>query len=112
MNPPIYDPTFLVGSLEWRGYGVMGWWGYGIMWFWMYDIQVQGSESLINSPIKILRCFHQIPRGWEFMALTSYGVLRGFLKDMWSKLKYHNVIKLKFLCWITFRVWFKAVWAG
>jgi len=23
MNPSIYDPTFSVGSLEWRGYGVM-----------------------------------------------------------------------------------------
>jgi len=46
-SPPIYDPTFSVGSLEWRDYGVMGWWGCGIMWFWMYDTQVQGSEVTI-----------------------------------------------------------------
>jgi len=44
------------------------------------------------------------------MALTSYGVLQGFFRDMWSKLEYHKVVRLKFLCWITFRIWFK--WAG
>jgi len=44
------------------------------------------------------------------MALMSYGVLRKFLRDMWSKLEYQNVVRLKFLCWITFRIWFK--WAG
>jgi len=27
------------------------------------------------------------------MALTSYKVLREFLKDMWSKLEYQNVIR-------------------
>jgi len=43
------------------------------------------------------------------MALANYGVL-WFLRVMWSKLECHNVIRLKFLCWITFRVWFK--WAG
>jgi len=25
------------------------------------------GHNLINSPIKILRCFYWIPRGWEFM---------------------------------------------
>jgi len=44
------------------------------------------------------------------MTLTSYGVLRGFVRYMWPKLEYHNVVRLKFLCWITFRVWFK--WTG
>jgi len=30
------------------------------------------------------------------MILTSYGVLQGFLRDMWSKLEYHNIVRLKF----------------
>jgi len=38
------------------------------------------------------------------MSLISYGILQGFLKDM-PKLEYYNVVRLKFLCWITFRVW-------
>jgi len=42
------------------------------------------------------------------MVLMSYGVLRGFLRDMWPKLEYHNVVRLKFLCWVTFR--FKWAW--
>jgi len=54
-----------------RDYGVIGWWGCGITWFWTYDTQVRG-HNLIKSPFKILHCFHRIPRGWEFMALTSF----------------------------------------
>jgi len=63
--------TFSVGSLE----EVTGLWGYGMMKLWdvVLDVWYKSTRfrdhNLINSPFKILRCFHRIPRGWKFMAL-------------------------------------------
>jgi len=86
----------------------MGLWDYGMMRLWdrvVLDTQVQGSEVtiLLTLHSRFSAVFIGFP-GIEFMALTSYGILRGFLRDMWPKLEYHNVDRLKFLCWITFRV--------
>jgi len=67
------------------------------MRFW-HDTQVQGSEVMILTlHSRFSAVFIGFP-GVEFMALMSYGVLQEFLRDMWPKLEYRNVVRLKFLC--------------
>jgi len=70
----------------------------------MYDTEVQGSEvtilllSVQDSPPFLSENPIKTAEGLRVLALTSYGIVRGFHRYMWPKLEYYNVIRLKFLC--------------
>jgi len=51
-----------------QGYGMMRLWDHVVLDVWYSSTRFRGHNH-INSPFKILRCFHRILRGWEFMAL-------------------------------------------